>query len=162
LGFYNGELRFLLGWAQQLAGDYPAARESWQRARSELEPLVEKQPDNYFIVQDLALINVGLGDKSAALAFAEHAVAANPIEKDAVDGFWSLEIFARVAAQVGERDRAIAALEKLRSLPGAGGPKGLGMPLTPAILRLDPMFDPLRNEPRFQKLVAKYFPQTGP
>jgi serine/threonine protein kinase/Tfp pilus assembly protein PilF len=159
LGFYNGELRFLLGWTQELAGDRVGAQESWQRARKELEALLEKEPDNYFIVEDLALINMGLDEKAAALSLAERAVAANPIEKDPVNGFRSLEIFACVAAQLGERDRAIAALERLRSLPGAGGPIGLGMPVTPAILRLDPMFDPLRGDPRFEEIVNSLAPR---
>jgi serine/threonine protein kinase/Tfp pilus assembly protein PilF len=154
LGFYNGELRFFLGWAQELAGDHAAARESWQQARSELQSLLEKESDNHLIVGDLALIDVGLGDKSAALTLAERNIAANPIEKDAVVGFISIEILARVAAQMGDRDRAIAALEKVRSLPSTG-PFDLGMPLTPAILRLDPMFDPLRGDPSFEKLIEE-------
>jgi serine/threonine protein kinase/Tfp pilus assembly protein PilF len=158
LGFYNGELRFLLGWAQEVAGDHAAARESWQSARSELESLLEKESDNYFIVGDLALIDIGLSDKSAALTLAERNIAANPIEKDAVAGFAPIEILARVAAQMGDRDRAIAALEKLRSLPGTG-PLYLTMPLTPAILRLDPMFDPLRGDPRFEQIVASLAPK---
>ena len=85
-------------------------------------------------------------------------MAANPIEKDALTGPSSIEILARVAAQMGEPDRAIAALEKLLSIP-YGGALAAGAPLTPALLRLDPMFDPLRNDPRFQKLVASPTPK---
>jgi len=150
LGFYNGELRFWLGWAQEVAGDHAAAQESWQQARSELEPFLKKQSENVGLIADLALINMGLGDKAAALALPEQAMAANPIEKDAVDGPILIEILARVAARVGEPDRAITALQKLLSIPSNGALAAA--PLTPALLRLDPMFDPLRNDPRFQKL----------
>jgi len=85
-------------------------------------------------------------------------MAVIPIEKDALGGSTPLEFFARVAAQLGERDRAIAALQKLLSIPYAG-PLASNVPLTPALLRLDPMFDPLRNDPRFQELILEPTPK---
>jgi TolB-like protein/Tfp pilus assembly protein PilF len=153
LGYLNGELRFWLGWAQEVAGDHAAAQETWRQARRELEPFLKEQPENFQLISDLALTNMGLGDKAAALALAERAIAAIPIEKDPLTGPWPIEILARVAARMGEPDRAIAALQKLLSIPYEGA-LAHNVPLTPALLRLDPMFDPLRNDPRFQKLSA--------
>jgi tetratricopeptide (TPR) repeat protein len=159
LGYYNGELRFWLGWAQEMAGDHAAAEQTLRQARTELEPFLKEQPDNYVLIGDLALTNMGLGDKTDALTMAERAMAANPIEKDAVTGSAPIEILARVAAQTGERERALAALQKLLSIPYAGPLATQDLPLTPGLLRLDPMFDPLRNDPRFQKLFASPAPK---
>src|SRR5438552_8837839 len=58
LGFYNGELRFWLGWAQEVAGDHAAAQADWRQARSELESFLKEQPENYSVIGDLALTNV--------------------------------------------------------------------------------------------------------
>ena len=151
MGYFIGELRFWLGWAQEVAGDRAAAQETWKQARSELEPFLKEQPDNWTLIGDLALTNMGLRDKAAAFAFVEKAMAAVSIEKDTLDGPAPIEILARVAAGMGERDRAIAVLQKLLSTPYES-PLDSNVPLTPALLRLDPMFDPLRNDPRFQKL----------
>jgi TolB-like protein/Flp pilus assembly protein TadD len=152
LGYHNGGLRFWLGWAQDVAGDHAAARESWRQARSELESFLKAQPENYNLIEDLALTNMSLGDKTAAFALLEQGMAAVPIEKDAVSGAAPIETLARIAAHMGEPDRAIAALQQVLSIPGEGALEKY-MPLTPALLQLDPMFDPLRNDPRFQKLA---------
>jgi TolB-like protein/class 3 adenylate cyclase/Tfp pilus assembly protein PilF len=153
LGYFNGVLRFWLGWAQEMDGDHVGAQETWRQARRELEAFLKEQPENFILIGDLALVNMGLGDKAAAFALAERAMVVNPIEKDAVTGPIPIEVLARVAARMGEPDRAIAALQKLLSIPYFGA-FAFGVPLTPALLRLDPMFDPLRNDPRFQKLAA--------
>ena len=155
LGYINGELYFWLGWAQEVAGDKAAAQHSWRQARSELESFLNKQPDNISIIADLTWANLGVGDPSAALALAERAAATFPLEKDAINGSTALDIVARCAALRGDHDRAISVLQKLLSIPHTG-PLASGMPLTPALLRLDPMFDGLRNDPRFQKLVGAY------
>ena len=78
LGYLNSQLRFWLGWAQEVAGDHAAAEESWRQARSELEPFLKEQPENYGLIGDLALTNMGLGDKAAAFKLAERAMAADP------------------------------------------------------------------------------------
>jgi TolB-like protein/Tfp pilus assembly protein PilF len=158
LGYFNGVLRFWLGWAEEVAGDNVDAQETWRQARRELEAFLKEQPYNFLLIGDLALTNMCLGDKTAALALSERAMAANPVEKDAHTGPVPIEVLARVAARMGEPDRAIAALQQLLSIPYVGA-LAAGTPLTPAMLRLDPMFDPLRSDPRFQKLAGSEAPK---
>ena len=129
-----------------------AARESWGQARTELESFLKEQPENVVLMGDLALTNMALGDNTAAMTLAERAIAMMSIEKDALTGPRPLDILARVAARAGDSDRAISTLEKLLSMPYEA-PLAANPPLTPALLRLDPMFEPLRKDPRFQKLA---------
>src|SRR5262249_19960417 len=152
LGYLNGELRFWLGWAQEVAGDHAAAQETWRQARDELNGFLKEQPDNWSLTADLALSNLGLRDKAAALAVLDRAIASDPIEKNAVEGPAYFDVLARVCAQLGEPDRAVASLQKILSIPYASE-IAANMPLTSALLRLDPMFDPLRSDTRFKELV---------
>jgi serine/threonine protein kinase/Flp pilus assembly protein TadD len=149
----KGRLYFWLGWTQDIAGDRAGAHESWTQAKNELESSLKEQPESYLVIGDLALTEMKLGENALAMALADRGLAVNPIEKDALTGPSSLEVFARVTAAAGHHDRSIAALKKLLSIPYEG-PLASHTPLTPALLKLDPMFDPLRNEPRFKALTV--------
>jgi TolB-like protein/Tfp pilus assembly protein PilF len=152
LGYINGEMRFWLGWTQEVSGDHAGAQETWREARDELNGFLKEQPDNWSLVADLALTNMCLGDKAAALDLADRAIASVPIEKDALNGPAHFEVLARVCAKLAEPDRAVASLEKILSIPYQSV-IAANVPLTPALLRLDPMFDPLRSDTRFQELI---------
>jgi hypothetical protein len=120
-------------------GDAPAA--NWSRSLKNS------------LLGDLALANAALGNKEVAFDLANKAAAAIPSTKDAVAGPGTNEILARVAARFKENDAAIAAIEKLIATPYEN-PFTPIVPLTPALLRLDPAFDAIRNDPRFQKLAS--------
>jgi TolB-like protein len=120
LGWLNCQLRFWLGWAQEVAGNRTAAQESWRQARTELESALKEQPKNDGVMHYLALTDMRLGNKAAAFAMTEQAMAVVPIEKDALWGPQQIEVLARVAARLEEPDRAIAALRKVLSVPYGG------------------------------------------
>src|SRR5207248_11042417 len=126
---HNGDMSLWLGGAQEATRDHGAAQESWRRAHGELEPFLKEQPANYQLLGDLALTNMGLGDKAAAFKMIEQAMALIPVERDPFDGPQVIEILARVAAQTGDPYRAVAAVQARLSIP-YNSPSGA--PLTPA------------------------------
>jgi TolB-like protein/Tfp pilus assembly protein PilF len=145
----RNEYRLWLGDLLRLSGDAASASAIYTQARSELEELFRSQPQNLDIMDTLALLCAGLSDKEAALKYAEDAVRLMPVNKDALGGRGAEMTRALVYTRFGDRDRAIAALERLLKLPG-GRP-----PVTPATLRLNPEFDSLRDDPRFRELCEE-------
>ncbi len=141
------DLNINLGELRRIAGDARRANASFQTALDELRVELAKQPENADIHSYLALAYRGLGDRAQAEHFATLAVKSVPVTRDALSGAYYLDIQARVLARLGDRDSAIAAIETLLTLPAP-------MPLTPALLRLDPDFDRLRADARFKALLT--------
>jgi TolB-like protein/Flp pilus assembly protein TadD len=150
LGIHNTGLRVDLGEAQQHAGDVAGAKGNFLQALTELKSFQESNPDSFLPPYLLSHVFVGLGRNQEAVQQAERAVRLLPSSRDAVTGPCLEANLAIVLAHVGENNRAIAALELLLKVPALWEP-----PLTPAVLRLDPRFDPLRNDPAFQKLCEE-------
>jgi TolB-like protein/regulator of sirC expression with transglutaminase-like and TPR domain len=139
---------FFLVFAQQCAGDIAGARATAQQLLPSLETLGKKNPDSPPFATALSLIHAVLGEKDAAIKEAERAITLLPSMKDAVDGPAFEENLAFVEARVGEKNRAIPRLQRLLTIPYSNC-------LTPALLRLDPKWDPLRGDPRFEKLCEE-------
>ena len=147
-----------LALTQWLAGDTANARVTAEAARNVLEPLYRDESRAPRARADLAayLSNAYalMGDKDSALKLAERAIMLLPSAKDAVNGPNYNENLARIEAMFGENSRAISILTLLLTTPYNGG-RGPGLRLTPAVLKLDPIWDPLRADPAFQKLCEE-------
>ncbi|MEP6586432.1 MAG: protein kinase [Candidatus Udaeobacter sp.] len=146
---------FSLGLVASLKGDVAAARAAFIRARTELEEGIRVQPDNIGLLSDLGLIDAALGRKQEALNEARRAMELVPAAQEAMRGPSNNEgstrtRFAMICAWTGEHDLALEQLEMLA-----------GVPTGPSYgdLRLDPMWDPLRGDPRFEKIVASLAPK---
>jgi hypothetical protein len=142
---------------QHLNDDTAGAKVSAAQARNMLEPLCKNQPDNAPFVAMLSVPNAVLGKKESALKEAERAIMLLPNIKDRVYGPACEENLALIQTMVGERSRAISTLTRLLQTPYSSWFYGR-LPVTPALLRLDPIWDLLRSDPAFQKLCEEKQP----
>jgi TolB-like protein/Tfp pilus assembly protein PilF len=149
--------RVILALAQRLAGDSPGAKVTAEQARNTLEPLCKNQPDNYFFAGLLSLAYAALGEKDLALKEAERAITLLPSAKDRLEGPVFEENLAVIQTMLGENSQAISTLDRLLQTPYSSWFYSQ-LPVTPALLSLDPIWDPLRADPAFQKLSEEKKP----
>jgi tetratricopeptide (TPR) repeat protein len=149
----KGINQVLLAWAQRLAGDAASAKATAEQARNTLEPLYKDQQDNALFAANLSLNYAVLGNKELALKEAERAVTLLPSSKDRMTGPALEENLALIQTIFGENSRAISTLTRLLQTPYAS--LLYTTPVTPALLRLDPLWDPLRSDPAFRKLYEE-------
>jgi tetratricopeptide (TPR) repeat protein len=143
-----------IGLVHRVAGDTAQAKAFAEQARNTLEPLRKEQPDNAFVAAALAVAYAMLDEKESALNEARNAMTLLPSSKDRLAGPAFEENLALVEMIVGENNRAISTLTQLVQTP-YGGWLYSPAPITPALLRLDPIWDPLRADPAFQKLCEE-------
>ena len=141
---------YLEGLVARMKGDAAAAYAAFTGARAQQEAAVRARPDDGPPLCVLGLIDAGLGRKEEALREGRQALELAPMAKDSLDGADVLYFYAVICAWTGERDLAIEQLETLAKIP-AGPSYG--------DIRLSPNWDPLRGDPRFEKIVASLAPK---
>ena len=150
----QGTNQVILAFAQRLAGDTAGAKATAEQARDTLKPLCRDQPDNSFLAQQLALANAALEEKEMALSEAERATTLLSSATDPLSGPTREEVLALIQMMFGDSTHSISTLSRLLQTPYISWLYG-PMPATPAVLRLDPIWDLLRADPAFQKLCEE-------
>ncbi len=148
-------LLFSLGLSQQRAGNVAAARATYQKATQELQHELKKVTLDSFQEAELRAAlgraYAGLGEAASAIAEGQKAMAMDPSSKDPLDGPEEEEAMAQIYALLGDADHTIPILKRLLQIPS-------GAAISPALLRIDPIWDQIRNDPRFQDLTAEKKP----
>jgi tetratricopeptide (TPR) repeat protein len=151
----KGGRDFWLGVVARLKGEAITARATFMKARAQVEEALRVHPDDIQLLSDLGLTDAALGRKQEALSEGRRAIELAPIVQEAMTGWYNNEGFTRtrfaiICAWAGERELALEQLEVVAKTPA--GPKY-------GELRLDPMWDLLRADPRFEKVVASLAPK---
>jgi TolB-like protein len=145
-------LLFRLGLSQQRAGNIAAARATYQQAKQDAQRELEKVARDSFqeaeLRSDLGRAYAGLGEAASAVAEGQKGMALDPTSQDPLDGPGEEYTMAQIYAFLGDADHAIPVLQRLLQIPAGGW-------ITPGLLRMDPVWDPIRNDPRFQELAAE-------
>ena len=138
---------FPLGIAHKALGDDAAARTAFLKAKDIVEVQLKQKPDDADLRVQFAKLLAWLGEKDAAIVEAQRATDLRPESKDAFEGPQVTEQVAQVYTILGDKARAIELLDELLSRPSE---------VTSESLKLDPAWDPLRSDPAFEALFAKY------
>jgi TolB-like protein/Tfp pilus assembly protein PilF len=141
------------GLLARMNKDEARARTAFEAARTQQEKIVQAQPDYGPALCVLGLIDAALGRKDVALDEGRRAIALTPLEKDVVNGSYVIQYFAVTAAWAGEKELALQQLEARVRAPVSAGMLSYGL------LKLLPVWDPLRGDPRFEKIVASLAPK---
>jgi TolB-like protein/Tfp pilus assembly protein PilF len=143
------------GLLARMTKDEARARTAFEAARAQQEKIVQAQPDYGPPLCVLGLIDAALGRKELALDEGRRAIALTPLEKDVYNGSRVLQYFAITAAWAGEKELALQQLEAGLRAPNAS------LMLSYGALKLLPFWDPLRGDPRFEKIVASLAPKDA-
>jgi serine/threonine-protein kinase len=130
-----------------LSGDVTAAKTDAEEARNLLDSRLREQPNDEFALVQLSWVALALGNPAEAIQAAQQAADLLPIEKDPFDGTSALVNLAEIQARGGHGEEAVEILRRLLSIPA-------GFDVSIVRLKLDPVWDPIRNDPGFQKLLA--------
>ena len=138
------------GVVARVRGDAAAARAAFTVARVQQEEATRAQPDYAPALCALGLIDAGLGRKEEALREGRRAIELLPVARDSLGGADMIQGFAIICAWIGEKDLALQQLAISAQIPGG---------VTYGQLKLHPFWDPLRGDPRFEKIVASLAPK---
>jgi tetratricopeptide (TPR) repeat protein len=139
-------------WVEFLEGKHPST-EQFGAAREQLYRKVEADPDNPLLMEALAFADASLGRKEEAIQEGRRAMEIRPISQDPEAGAWIAADIAGLYAMVDESESAFEKLTMVIKMPGAG------VSLNYGDLKTDPGWDPLRKDPRFDKLLAELAPR---